>query len=94
MKRIQSIIFTIILIGGFCLCSYYEHHYTRNDCIVTRVENNIVTVKDKCNYFWEFESDEEFAKGDKVKLKMFDNCSSSYIEDDEIVKVVKIEVDE
>lgn len=90
MKRIQSIIFAIILIGGFCFCNYYEHHYTRDECIVTRIENNVVTVKDKCNFIWEFESDEELSKGDKVKLKMFDNCSDSYIEDDEIVKVIKV----
>lgn len=89
MKRVQSIIFAIILIGGFCFCSYYEHHYTRENCVVTKVENNVITVKDKCDYFWEFESDKGFAKGDKVNLKMFDNCSDCYVEDDEIVKVIK-----
>lgn len=91
MKRIPSIIIAIILIGCYCLCSYYEHHYTRENCIVIRVENNTVTVKDKCDFVWEFEGTEGFTEGDKVNLKMFDNCSDCYIEDDEIVKVIKVD---
>lgn len=89
MHKIQSILFVVILIGGFCFCSYYEHHYTRENCIVTQVNNSCITVKDKCGFYWDFE-DEGFNKGDKVTLKMFDNCTNSYIEDDEIVKVIRI----
>lgn len=89
MKKIQTILIATILIGSFCFCNYYEHHYTRKECIIIKIENNTVTVKDKCNFVWEFEGAEGFTEGDKVSLKMFDSCSSGYIQDDEIIKVIK-----
>lgn len=89
MNKIQSIFFAIVLIGGFCFCNYYEHHYTRESCVVTQVNDSYVTVKDKYGFYWDFEG-EGFNKGDKVALKMFDNCTDSCIDDDEIVKVIKV----
>lgn len=90
MKKVQTIIIAIILIGGFYCCNYCEHHYTRKACVVVNVRNNNVTCEDKCGFLWGFETDSEsFAVGDIVDLKMFDNCSNNYVQDDKIIKIIK-----
>lgn len=84
----KKIIIGVLLVGGILGCNYYEHHYTRDNCEVVRIENNIVTVEDKCGFYWQFE-DEGYSKGDIVDLKMFDSCTNSNIKDDEIIKVIR-----
>ena len=84
-----------ILIGGLLLAmvttvSHAEHNYTRKDCEVIRVENGVVTFEDKCGFYWnwEIEENEYFEVGDFVDLKMNDNCSTSYVDDDVITKII------
>lgn len=84
-----------ILIGGLLLAmmatvSYVEHNYTRKDCEVVKVENGVARFKDKSGFYWdwEIEENEYFEVGDFVDLKMNDNCSTSYIDDDVITRIV------
>ena len=87
MKKIALGLVLVLLFGTAC---YIEHNYTRKDCEVVRVENGIVRFKDKCGFYWdwEIEEDEYFEVGDFVDLKMNDSCSSGYVGDDVITKVV------
>ena len=86
----KNLMLIAVVVGMFCAVGYYEHNYTREDCEVVRVENGIATFEDQCGYRWnwEIEENEYFEVGDFVDLKMFDNGSTSYIQDDEITKVV------
>ena len=88
MKRFQSIVIGLLLFAGFCVCSYYEHNYTRAECVVTDVTSEGIKVMDKAGEIWECDSKEQFAVGDVVDLKMNDNCTSSYIYDD-IIRGIK-----
>ena len=87
MKKIALGLVLVLLFGTAC---YIEHNYTRKDCEIVRVENGIVRFKDKCGFYWdwEIEKDEYFEVGDFVDLKMNDSCSSGYVGDDVITKVV------
>lgn len=81
MKKIIPItLITIILCG----MAHFEHNYTRKDCIVTQVNDNFATVKDKSGNVWDIE-DKDYKVGDTITLKMHDNFTPSNIEDD-IVK--------
>ena len=81
MKKIALGLVLVLLFGTAC---YIEHNYTRKDCEVVRVENGIVRFEDKCGFYWdwEIEEDEYFEVGD------FDSCSSGYVGDDVITKVI------
>ena len=87
MKKIALGLVLVLLFGTAC---YIEHNYTRKDCEVVRVENGIVGFEDKCGFYWdwEIEENEYFEVGDFVDLKMNDSCSSGYVGDDVITKVV------
>lgn len=76
-----------MFIGLIGCIGYTEHRYTRKNCEVVSVENGLVTVIDKTNNIWQFENN-NFQKGDKVNLTMFDSCTGTMY-DDEIVKVEK-----
>lgn len=84
----KKILIALLAIGCVASVGYYEQHYTRKDCEVVRITNNVVTVEDQCGYSWQFE-DEGYAIGDVVDLKMFSGATASNIADDKIVKVVK-----
>ena len=87
----QLIGWTIILtflaiVGG---CGYYESHYTRKDCVVVSVEEQVVYVEDKGGHLWSYEVEGEApCVGSTVDLHMYTNNTDSYIYDDEVVKVV------
>lgn len=87
MKKIALVLVFVLMFG---VCSYIEHNYTRKDCEIVRVENGVVTFEDKCGFYWDWENGENeyFEVGDFVDLKMNDNCSSGYVGDDVITKVV------
>ena len=87
MKKIALSLAFVLTFGVAC---YIEHNYTRKDCEVVRVENGVVKFKDKCGFYWDWEmkENEYFEVGDFVDLKMNDNCSSGYVDDDIITKVV------
>lgn len=86
----KKIIICGLLVAGFVSVAHIEHNYTRKDCEVVKVENGVVRFEDKCGYVWdwEIEENEYFEIGDKVDLKMYDSCSSSYIDDDEIKRII------
>lgn len=65
-----------------------ETHYNRIG-IVTATDNMRVVVEDSTGNIWEFEGD-DFAKGDKVIMKMFTNYTDDNIHDDEIEAVQKV----
>ena len=86
----KNLMLIAVVVGMFCMASYYETHYTREECEVVRVENGVATFEDQCGYRWnwEIEENEYFEVGDKVDLKMYGGCSSSYIKDDVIIRIV------
>lgn len=88
MKKFLIIIITAILVGLSLFANYSETHYVRFG-IVSEISKNSVVVIDTCGYEWEFFG-ENFTVGEKLKLKMFTNCTSQ-IEDDEILNVEKEE---
>lgn len=65
--------------------------YTRDNCKVTNVTNNIVEITDRVGNVWEYEKlgREHFQKGERVKPVMHDNWTVDYIEDDKIIKICK-----
>lgn len=97
MKKKLAELMTQILVLGvlfaiMCGCSYVESHYTRKDCVVTAVEQRLVTVVDKTGHEWCYYMDsEDYADvpsvGTAVDIHMFTNNTDSYIYDDEIVRV-------
>ena len=84
----KKIIIGVLVVGAFLGMCHWEHCYTRENCVVIAVDKDKVTVEDKCGFTWAFYGD-NYEIGDVVDLKMHDNCSSAYIGDDEITKVVK-----
>ena len=93
MRTIKTIVTVTVLIAMFCACGYIECHYTRRDCVVTEVEQRLVTAVDKTGNEWCYYMDSEDytdvpSVGTVVDLKMFTNHTDSYIYDDEIVGVV------
>ena len=86
----KKLLVAVLLIGMFLFVGYYEHNYTRKDCEIVKVENGIVTFEDACGFRWqwEIEENEYFEVGDKVDLKMHDNCTNSIVYDDVITKII------
>ena len=88
-ERIMAVLMVVMLFAMLCVCSYVEHHYTRKDCVVVSVEEQLVTVEDRCGYVWSYEIDSEAPRvGDVVDLKMYTNITDNTIYDDEVVGVV------
>lgn len=84
MKKILTVILVVGAIYGAC---YYEHNYTRKECEVIQVNDGVVTVEDSCGFVWDFKGN-ELKVGDIVDLKMYDNSTSTYINDDIVKDVV------
>ena len=88
-ERIMGILVAVMFFALLGVAGYVEHHYTRTDCVVVSVEEQLVTVEDRCGYVWCYEVEEEAPRvGDVVDLKMFTNTTDGYIYDDEVVGVV------
>lgn len=87
---IKKFLLCVVMVGIIFWVGYTEHHYTRKDCEVVRVENGVARFEDECGFLWdwEIEENEYFEVGDFVDLKMNDNHSSGYTDDDVIKKVV------
>lgn len=68
---------------------YAMNHYTRYDCVVYSVEDNVVTVEDNGGQLWSFiaEDNHNYKKFDKVDLKMYNNGTEDNIQDDIIMGV-------
>lgn len=86
---ILGILTVIMLFAILGVCSYAEHRYTREDCVVVSVEEQLVTVEDRVGYVWSYEAEGEAPRvGDVVDLKMYTNLTHNTIYDDEVVDVV------
>ena len=86
----KGFIVGILLVGMFCGASYYEHNYTREDCVVIEASPTGAIFEDKCGFTWYVEC-EGYKVGDEADLKMYDNCTVSYIDDDEVKDLVRVE---
>ena len=84
MKKIVAF---ILIIVALVWVNYYEHHYTREDCVVIQINNGVATFEDKGGHLWGYDAD-GLKIGDVADLKMHDSCSSGVIEDDIIEKVI------
>ena len=85
MKRILTLLVFIGLVG---VAGYFEHNYTRDNCVAVEVTDTGVIFEDKCGLTWYWE-EEGFEAGDVVDLKMYDSYASADIDDDEIKKVIR-----
>lgn len=84
-KVIFAIVITVILILTIGRAGYHEMYYHREATVIS-IDSNVITVKDKCNYLWDFVGD-GYAEGDKVKMLMHTNGTNGMIEDDIIINV-------
>ena len=81
MKR--NVLVIMLLVGMFCGASYYEHNYTRKDCVVVEASPTGAIFEDKCGFTWYVDC-EGYEVGDKADLKMYNNCTNNCIDDDEV----------
>ena len=86
IARLCMIIITVI-----CLITigYSMNYYTRYDCVVYSIEDNIITVEDNGGQLWSFiaEDNHSYKQFDKVNLKMHNNYTEDNIQDDIIMEV-------
>ena len=88
MKR--NVLVIMLLVGMFCGASYYGHNYTREDCVVVEASPTGAIFEDKCGFTWYVDC-EGYEVGDKADLKMYDNGTVSYIDDDEVKDLVRVD---
>ena len=71
------------------IIGYSETHYTRKDCVVVSVTDDVVVAKDSSDRLWSFYTteDSELKVNDIIDLKMYNNHTDSIIDDDEVVDV-------
>ena len=89
IKNILGIIGVVVYcIGCFCVINYVDNHYTRKNCEVISVDNEVVSFADGYGKIWDYEKkeNEEFSVGQVADLKMYDNVKKG-TEDDIILKV-------
>lgn len=74
---------------GFVLIGHSMNYYTRYDCVVYSVEDNVVTIEDNGGHFWKFiaEDNHSYKKFDKVDLKMYNNGTENNVQDDKVMGV-------
>lgn len=88
VDTVKTVVVVMVMVAMLAACSYVEHHYTRKDCEIVRVEGTVVTVEDKAGYLWDYEVEGTApVVGERVDLVMYTNLTDSYIYDDEIVGV-------
>lgn len=85
----KNLCIIMIMIIGFVSIGYSMNYYTRYDCVVYSVEDNIVTVEDNSGHLWGFiaKDNHNYKKFDKVDLKMYNNSTEDNIQDDKVIGV-------
>lgn len=83
----KNVLVVLLLCMLFCGASYYEHNYTRYDCEVIEATTTGAIFVDRCGWTWYVEG-EGYEIGQIADLKMYDSCTSAYIDDDIIKEVV------
>ena len=89
----KGVVVAVLLLCMWVGACYVECHYTRKDCVVTSVEQRLVTVVDKTGNEWCYYMDSEDytdvpCVGTVVDMLMYTAHTDGYIYDDEIVRVV------
>lgn len=84
---IVKVLLVALFVGVFCAVGYLEHNYTRRDCVVIESTDDGIMVEDTAGYTWYYEG-VSYPVGTRVDLKMYDNVTSAWIDDDVIKKVV------
>ena len=88
MKKVVCNVLVVILFVGMLFgVGYIEHNYTRKDCVVIGSTDTGMLIEDVCGFTWYWEG-ESYEVGTVVDLKMYDNITSAYIDDDVIKEVV------
>ena len=86
MKKFIAIVFTIIL---FSFCTYIENHYTKPECEIVKIDNEIVYVVDRLGNKLSFiDTEHKYKIGETVNLRMSVHGTPDDSADDEIVKVI------
>lgn len=96
-KIIGRILLAVLLVGAFCGACHYEHNYTRDYCEIKNKNDAVIEFEDRCGWTWvwcaETEEDiklyQSLEVGDKIDVKMHDNFTSAYIDDDIIKAIIK-----
>lgn len=93
MKKTVRNILLAVFVGVYFVCTmalagWLDTHYSATMTVVS-IDNDTITLKDWNNDFWDFKGT-NFKLNDKVKVTMYDNTTSHYKYDDEVVKVKRI----
>jgi len=79
------LVFLLVFIVMPVIAGTFETHYNKEGVVIA-VQDNEILVEDTSKNVWTFEGT-GFDEGDRVKMRMFTNCTDSTFEDDEIEKV-------
>lgn len=85
MKKVFYAVAVLVLVLGFGFVSRYINTYSMRG-VVTSVEGHIVTLTDETRNVWQISS-EGFKRGDRVRIRWFNNTTDMTREDDEIINV-------
>ena len=93
VERIHSIfygvIFFLLLFVGGGIVGGMETHYSMNGVVLSSSADEVI-VRDGSGEEWSFYG-EGYKKGENVKITFFTNGTDNKREDDEIVKIKKID---
>ncbi len=79
------LVFLLVFIVMPGIAGNIETHYNREGVVIA-IQGDEILVEDTTENVWSFVGD-GFIEGDRVKMRMFTNCTDSNIYDDEIEKV-------
>ena len=85
LEKIKVITFMILMLALFYCACWCECHYTK-DCVVVRVDNDVITVEDAQGHSWEFIGN-DYKITDVVRVTFYTRHSDTEPLDDEIVDV-------
>lgn len=93
MKKTICNVFLAMFVGVYfvsmmVLAGWLDTHYNATMTVVS-INNDTITLKDLNNDFWDFKGT-DFKLNDKVKVTIYDNTTSHYKYDDEIVSAKRI----
>lgn len=85
----KNLCIIVIMIIAFVSIGYSMNYYTRYDCVVYSIEDNIITVEDNGGQLWSFiaEDNHHYKQFDKVDLKMHNNYTEGNVQDDIVIGV-------
>ena len=88
MKNLYKVLIVLICAGILYWVMYNDCHYTRQGYIIHTCFDNYVVFVDNTGNEWNIFTDgKSFVDGQNVKVKMFDNYTPTYIQDDKCISV-------